>query len=109
MDLLKLITELRNKYTDPIDTPDIEGWEKQVKRLLLVEAIADSEAITVLTTSLQSEVDSLDTQLLTSDSHSLSDYERDRVIDKKMLYLSVIDYFNVTDARKTLEDQLKKQ
>ena len=48
----------------------------------------------------------MDRVLLSSDSIALPDSLRDRTIDKKMLYLQVIDYFNVTEMRKSLETQL---
>ena len=106
MNLLEKIKEIKGKYTDPIDSPAVEAWESQVKRLLVTESIADSEPIQLLVTSLEKEVAEMDRVLLSSDSIALPDSLRDRTIDKKMLYLQVIDYFNVTEMRKSLETQL---
>lgn len=106
MNLLEKIKEIRGKYTDPVDSPAVEAWEQQVKRLLVTESVADSEPIQLLVTSLEKEVTEMDNLLLTSDSIALPDSLRDRTIDKKMLYLQVIDYFNVTEMRKSLEAQL---
>lgn len=106
MDLLQKIEELKAKYNDPIDAPQLTAWEKEATRLLLIEGVAGSDAVKYLTNQLRSEIETMDSFLLTMPSNDLPDILRDRMLDKKALYLRVISYFDVDTAKKELEKRL---
>ena len=109
MELLPKIEELKAKYQDPIDAPQINAWEEEAKRLLIVEHVAGSEAVKFLVKHFDGEIESIDDVLLTMDSTKLSDSIRDRMLDKKALYKQVIAYFDVAGAKKALEAQIDAQ
>lgn len=106
MELLQKIEELKEKYQDPIEAQQINAWEEEAKRLLIVEHVAGSEAVKYLVKQLESEIEKMNELLLTMPSFSLSDASRDRLLDKKALYKQVIAYFDVAGAKKALEAQI---
>lgn len=106
MDLLKKVEELKAKYQDPLDAPQLVAWEKEAKRLLLIDGIAGSDAVKYLTEQLQSEIEDMNKILLNAQSVGFPDGMRDRLLDKKALYQRVISYFDVENAKKELEKQL---
>lgn len=108
MQLLEKIEQLKAKYTDPIDAPQLAEWEKEAQRILLVEGIAGSDAIKMLTDQLQSEVDSINGALLAYDSTDIPDTMRDRMLDKKVMHQKIIDFFDVEQARANLEAKINE-
>lgn len=106
MDILTKIEELKAKYNDPIDAPQLTVWEEEAKRLLLIDGIAGNDAVKYLINELATQVQAIDAALLMYDSTKLSDSDRDRLIDRKQLFKRVISYFDVESAKKELEKQI---
>lgn len=100
------IQALRNKYQLPEDNQQIEVWEQEAARLLLVASIVDTEAIQNLVKELQREVDDMDSVLVRANSKMLPPHERDVLLERKQLFLRVISYFIPNKRLKELEGEI---
>lgn len=106
MDLLQKIDQLKGKYQDPIDQPQLNAWEAEARRLMIVEHVAGSDAVKYLVEGLQADVQGMDVLLLNATSSMLGDSMRDMLLAKKELYKRVIAYFDVEQAKVALEAQI---
>lgn len=106
MDLLQLIEQLKAKYSDPLDAPQLIAWEMHVHELLIAEGVADNHAVIKLLESLRAEVEKIEDVLLTATSAQVPDMWRDTFIREKQLYNRVISYFDTKNKRKELEKEL---
>jgi len=101
-ELLQNILEKKAQYRLE-DLPTIEAWEEKAKEILLKEGIAGSDAVKYLVDSMNSDIEKMNSILLTAPSHVLPDTQRDRMIDKKELYEKIVSYFDIKGEREELE------
>ena len=89
------------KYNDPLDKPQLQAWERECNRLLLLKSAADNEGVKLLIQQLHNQVAQINEVLLSADSDEISDYQRDRLLDQKKIINRILSYF--TDIDKQLE------
>ena len=108
--LLDKLNDLRNQFlgsrADNQDVAEIEGWIDSAKRLFILKSLKDHDGIKYVLAIFQSEIESINNQLLKADSKILSDYQRDRLLDKRELAQKYLDLFIPVEGR--LEDLEKK-
>ena len=107
MDIQEKLSHMKEKYRDPIDAEQISAWENEVQNLMLVQSALENEGVKRLIAELDTEVRKIEDQLMTSDSVTLPDRERDRAIDRKRIYERVIAYFDVSRLG-NLENEIDK-
>lgn len=83
----------------------MDQWELELSDLLLVSSVAESEAVKKFVEMLKHEIYLIDDMLVNLNSKTLNDYNRDILIEKKLLYLRVISYFD-TSRLKDLEKEI---
>lgn len=97
MNLLEKIIELKNKFTqsraDVQDITVIDNWYAEAKRLFLLKSLKDHDGIKYLIDIFKSEVDKITEKIDNSYSKDLSDYERDRLMDRRDLARKYLNLF----------------
>jgi len=91
--LLKKIQDAKIKYTEGTSQEEIIGWEKQCKKFLQVLSVKDNKGIQMVLEKFTIELKEIDELLLNADSKLLSTEERDRVLDRKVMYSRFLDMF----------------
>ena len=103
---LDKISNLRGMFKDnPAYTDDVErigAWEAQVKDLIAREELAENTKIQETVRDYRGQIASICSSLITQDSTVLPDTQRDRLLDKKVLYESFIDRFDLKVIREEL-------
>lgn len=110
-DFLEKINKLKSFFiigrADSQDVAVIDSWEGEAKRLFLLKSLKEHDGIKYLLEIFQSEVARINDILKNSYSKDLSDYERDRLLDKRDLaqrYLNIL--LPVDDDIDKLEEML---
>lgn len=105
--ILKKLEDIKNKFTDPVDANLIGSWQDTAKRLIMLKAVKENVAMQEVLTNLRTNITEMETLLLGADSKTLSDFERDRIIDRKSLYANFVGIFtNVETDLEKLEETL---
>lgn len=112
--LLSLLSELKSKFLglrgEQQDIDTIDSWIREAKRLLLLKSLKEHDGIKYIIEVFESEVILINQKLLDSDSKVLPDYERDRLIDRKVLAKKYLDLFtNLDEDLSTLEDRVDEE
>lgn len=103
---LENLKELKAKFADPAWKEDIDvinSWEKEVKELIIREKLCENKALREIVKKFADDVTDMNTLLMNADSGTLSDEQRDRVLDRKKLYKDFIALFDPEEVRKSLE------
>jgi hypothetical protein len=102
MNLLEKLDQLRQKFDSPAykDDPDtINAWDKEAKRAMLVGDLKSHEGIKMIVDKLANDIAEINVLLSTARSDKFSDATRDRVLDKKELYLWFLGLFPGAEKR----------
>lgn len=101
MNLLSKLENLKEKFAggDPQDTSVIDAWMGEAKRLMLLKSLFGHDGVKFVYDIFDSEIKKINEALLKSDSKSISDKERDRMIDKRDLAEKYVNLFNNLDDR----------
>ncbi len=109
-DLLNKIEEARAKFLDPIDQKIIGSWEAEAKRAFMVNSLKDHKGIQIILENFGKDVAEIDELLKTAKSKDLNDIERDRLIDRKGLYLHFMKFFDEAEKKiGRLEEEIENQ
>ncbi len=103
------IDALLKKFVNPAFPEDIEEinkWKEEAKRAMLAKDIKNHEGIKLIVKRFASDVEGINLLLLNANSEKLSDKERDRLLDKKFLYIEFLSIF--PEAEKILKEIEKK-
>ena len=76
-----------------MDNSQIDGWIIEAKRLFLLQSLKEHDGIKYLLEIFESEVAKINDNLLKADSKTLSDYERDRLLDRRDLAQKYLNLF----------------
>lgn len=87
---------------DPQDTSAIDSWIGEAKRLMLLKSLFGHDGVKFVYDIFNSEIKKINEALLKSDSKSISDVERDRMIDKRDLAEKYVNLFT------NLDEQIEK-
>lgn len=93
MEIQSKLTQLKDKFQDPLDKPLLEAWEQEVNRLLLVSSALENEGVKKLIDELSNQITLIDESLLNTTSEELNDRMRDRLIDQKRHLKRIVSYF----------------
>ena len=104
MNLLSKLTKLRELFSggDPQDEATVNSWLIEAKRLMLLKSLFEHDGVKYVYEIFNSEIEKINEALLKSDSKSLSDKERDRLIDKRDLAQKYVGLFT------NLDEQIEK-
>lgn len=114
--VLQNIKKIRAKLkgTDREDHLDeIEQWEKDAKKAILVANLQDHEGIKILSTNIALEIASLNTRLTTEKSDTLPETTRDVIIDVRDYMVWFLGFFadaqrSLKEVEETVENQLEE-
>lgn len=97
MNLLDKLLNLKNYFTgnkgDQADIGVIDNWIEEAERLMLLENLYKHDAIKYIVEIFKSEIEKIEESLKSLSSKELSDYERDRMIDRKNLAQKFLNIF----------------
>lgn len=83
------LAELREKYANPVGpdvTEYVDSLEKAYQKAAIRNHLASHEAMKPIKAQIKRDIDDMGQLLLSADSKTLPDSERDRVLDRKKLY-----------------------
>lgn len=112
MNLLDKLLDLKNRFLngDREDVVQIEAWIEEARRLILLDNLFKHDGIKYVYNIFASEIKKINSSLLKSDSKEMSDYQRDRLIDKRDLMLKYINLFtDLTVQIEQIEEIVDKQ
>ena len=92
--ILDYLERAKGQKFDSTDTEQINKWEKEAKKYLLINSLKDNKGIKIILDSFQNEIQQMNDLLLQADSNLLSSHERDRLLDKKAMYKRFISFFD---------------
>lgn len=104
--LLEKVNTLQDKFKDPAYADDLEkikSWKEALKDLIDREELFQNKKLQEILLKYKNDVVDMNTKILNNDSKTLGDYDRDRLLDKKKLYLEFIDTFNLDSIREALK------
>lgn len=107
MEPLTRIQQLKARFTDPAfkqDAEQIQQWERDLKNLIAREKLLENESLIIIIKKLAQEISDMKELLNTADSNQLPDKDRDRVLDRKNLYLQFIALFDAKEVAKQIRD-----
>jgi predicted nucleotidyltransferase len=96
--LLDKITALEDKYSDAFDADLLRTWYADAKKFLLVESLANHDAIKFLLDRFQNTVTLINQRLLGSMSKELPDRERDLMMIRRDFYQDFVNFFQENAA-----------
>lgn len=101
MNLLSKLEKLKEQFSsgDPQVTSVIDAWMGEAKRLMLLKSLYDHDGIKFVYEIFNSEIEKINEALLKSDSKSLNDKERDRLIDRRDLAKKYVNLFADLDEQ----------
>lgn len=110
MQILDKLNELKNRFVggkaDEQDVALIDAWIEKAKQLFILNSLKDHDGIKYVLEIYQNEIERINDQLLKSDSKSLPDQQRDRLLDRKEMYQKHLNLFLPIEAE--LEELEKK-
>lgn len=101
MNLLSKLSKLKELFFngDPQDVDAIDSWVNEAKRLMLLKSLFEHDGVKYVYEIFNSEIIKINEALLKSDSKSLSDKERDRLIDRRDLAQKYVNLFTNLDEQ----------
>jgi len=85
-------------------------WEDKVKQLILLDNLKEHAGIRIILDKFRPDIEEMNTLLQTAKSETLSDFQRDLVIERKELYEWFINLFqNLDKESKEVEKSVKKE
>lgn len=102
---LARIDSIKKKYLENFEDRDkavVQAWEKTVRDLMVREKLSENPALVEIIRALIGNVKEMNELLLSADSTSLPDKDRNRILDKKRLYVDFIRLFDSTVIRTEL-------
>ncbi|MFH1290924.1 MAG: hypothetical protein ABIH92_05990 [Nanoarchaeota archaeon] len=94
--VLDKIDKLLAKFADPEypeDKAKILEWQDKVQRAMIVKDLSEHEGIIMIVDKLKEDLKDIRFLLNTAKSEKLSESARDRLIDKKLLYVWFLGLF----------------
>lgn len=111
--LLKKLDNLLSKYTDPTysdDPESIRGWRKELQRAMIKKDLKKHEGILLIIEKLRVDLVEMDILLKTQSSEKLPDIKRDRLLDRKDLYIWFLGLFsNIDKEIASIEKKVKEE
>lgn len=108
--ILDYLDRAKKQKFDPTDMEQIFQWEKEAKKYLLINSLKDNKGITIILESFRNEIDLMNELLLQADSNLLNSQDRDRLLDKKVMYKKFISFFDeATTGLKSLENTISEE
>lgn len=104
--VIEKLDKLLSVFQDPAYVDDLEkirSMKADTLDLLNREELCQNETLKETIKKFSGEVENINKRLLVEGSETLSTAERDRLIDKKNLYINFISYFDVEKLRKEIE------
>jgi len=111
--LLGKIDQLKTRFADPAypdDYNEIAEWEGQVKRAMIQDSLRDHEAVKLIISQINKEIDEIDFVLLNKDG--LEKTERDIILMRKKMYTWFLDMISppveqLQEIEKNVDEALK--
>lgn len=100
-DILTDFEKLLAKFEGAQDQAEIKKWSSDIQKNMLLASLAKHEGLSFLTGPMEDEIKAINMALLENDSKKTSDYDRDRLIDKRNMYRTFIN--SLADAEKNVE------
>lgn len=111
--LLNKIEGLVAKFTDPAfegDNDQLKSWRSTVQRAMIQDDLKKHEGVQLIIEQLTKDLGEMDLILKTMKSDKLSEAQRDRIIDRKELYLWFIGLFiDINTELKDIEAKVDEQ
>jgi hypothetical protein len=79
------------------DVEEARAWKENVKRAFLTKEIKDHEGIKMIIKRFSSELEDINFVLINAKSDKIADRERDRLLDKKKMYVEFISLFPIAE------------
>lgn len=103
---LEKIDQLISKFQDssayPDDIETLKSMRSNTEDLLAREALTQNEAMRKTVKKYNEDIASFDKQLINEDSKTFPDSARDRILDKKKLYMDFVSQFDEVKIRDEL-------
>jgi len=111
MNLLDKIRGLLSRFNNGFeeDKKTIEYWYEEAQQLLVLDGIKQLGGIKYLIDILTTEVKEINRKLANNYSQELPDKQRDRLLDKRDMYLKFLNLFEVEERIKDLEDRVDSE
>ena len=106
--ILKKIDVLIDKFSDPAypdDILEIKEWHKAVQTAMLKKDLRKHEGVQMLVEKLREDVIEIGVVLGAADSTKLPDRQRDRLLDRKELYLWFLGFFSRVEEELAIIDK----
>lgn len=103
---IEKIDLLISKFQDPAypeDLDKIKSLKETMQDLLAREALCQNETLKTIIKKYAIDVETSNKKLLIEDSTLLPDAQRDRLLDKKNLYLNFISTFDLLEIQKSIQ------
>lgn len=79
---------------DPVSGSDeAKAWRSEVKRSMLSDNLKEHDGIKMIVEKLTQDIEDINYLLINASSSKLPEAMRDRIIDKKKMYLDFLDLF----------------
>jgi hypothetical protein len=104
-EILQDLDNLIQKFEDPAypdDKEKLKGWRDDLNRAMLMDDLRKHDGIKMIIEKYRQELIDIDTILREADSEKLPDKKRDRLLDRKELYLEFLGLF--TDTKKIISE-----
>jgi len=102
---LKDLDDLIRRFDDPAypdDKEKLKSWKESLNQAMLMDDLAKHDAIKMIIEKYRQELIDINTVLQEADSEKLPDKKRDRLLDRKELYLEFLGLF--TDTKKIISE-----
>ena len=109
--LLLRIDNLLKEFSDPAFPDDVEAiksWKSEVKRAIIIDDLKEHEGIKMIVEFIDKEILDIDLVLTNAYSDKCPDKVRDRLLDKKQLYLNFLELFPDEVEIQQIEKEVKK-
>ena len=116
-DIIDDIGRLAKKFSDyrssESDFRVIAQWKDTATRALLIENLLEHDGVRMLVAKIDEEIRQMDILLMSADSKTLPDLQRDRVLDRRDMYIWFRSFFrdaqkDLSLVRKEVGDNLKR-
>lgn len=92
--------------SDKDDIVEIESWEKSLQKIRLMEDLKKHAGIQMIMNDWILEIKKINQRLNREKSDTLSDKERDRLFDKREMFLKFVSYFSINNQLESLEKEV---
>lgn len=101
-DILVDFAALCQKFEGARDLQEIKAWEKDIHKYLFLSSLAGNAGIKILLDPMKARIEEIKQSLLESDSRTLPDCDRNRIIDERNMIRNFVD--SIENAPKRLEE-----